>query len=192
MIRSPLFAGLAVVLCCRVADAQETPSIPTNAAAVTEDLPYPMDFDPDRFLGKWFEVARMPNAMQPPGTLATAEYSAGKEDGQILVQNKAFSAAGKLLATIKGKASLFPGDPPRLAVSFGPITTTKPNYYVMHVDKDYQVAVVGTPNRKSLWILSRDVPLPAKKRDSLIAIAGEAGFDTSKLVVGAWKAGLIE
>lgn len=150
-------------------------------------LPSPEIFDPVRYLGKWYEVARLPAEFQPGNTLATAEYSAG-EDGGLIIKNSAYSSDGKLLSSIEGKAQLAPGDPSgRLRVSFGPALPAEPNYYVLHVDDKYRFAVVGTPNRKSLHILAREVPVPQERTDELIAIADGAGFDTSKLMVADWK-----
>ena len=81
------------------------------------------------------------------------------------------------------------GEPPgRLLVAFGPNLPKEPNYHVLHVDEDYQFAVVGVPDRKSLWILARKVPVPEQKLKELRAIAAKAGFDTAKLEVGQWKA----
>jgi apolipoprotein D and lipocalin family protein len=62
-----------------------------------------------------------------------------------------------------------------------------PNYHVIHVDSDYRHAVVGIPSRKALWILSRSVPVAPEKLAELTAIARDAGFDTSKLIVAPWR-----
>ncbi len=188
MIRTLIVAALVLVLYCQQTAAQQTPAKSQEGAA-EKQLPFPEDFDSNRYLGKWYEIARLPNPAQPAGTLATAEYSVGKEEGIVLVKNSAYTAEGKLIAAIDGKAQLFPNAPPRLAVSFGPVVPDKPNYYVIHVDEDYQHAIVGTPDRKSLWMLSRKVPITQETRDSLFAIAKEAGFETQKLFIAEWKAG---
>lgn len=159
------------------------------AEKAAEALPFVADFDPARYLGKWFEVARLPTGMQPAGTLATAEYAATDEPDVVKVTNTALTAAGGKIAAIEGKARIAKGDPPgRLLVSFGPKFPKAPNYHVLHVDEDYQHAVVGVPDRKSLWILSRKVPVPEQKLKELRAIASKAGFDIDKLEVGQWKA----
>ncbi len=62
----------------------------------------------------------------------------------------------------------------------------RPNYHVLHVDKDYRYAVVGVPDRKSLWILAREVPISKETFDSLREIAQKSGFDVSKLIVAPW------
>jgi apolipoprotein D and lipocalin family protein len=186
MACAAVFVVTVITLLLPEVAAQETG--PTQAPdRKLKSLPFPEDFEPARYLGKWYEAARLPTSMQPSGTLATAEYTSGKQAGEIIVKNTAYNADGKQIATITGSARLLSGDPPRLAVSFGPVTTREPNYFVMHVDKDYQHAVVGTPDRKSLWILARKVPVPKKTMDSLIALARKADFDTKNLIIHQWK-----
>lgn len=150
-------------------------------------LPFVADFKPGRYLGKWYEAARIPTPIQPGESLASAEYTAGKEPGQINVKNTAFDKTGKKLTDIEGKATLAAGDPPgRLFVSFGPFVPKTPNYHVIHVDKDYRYAVVGVPDRKSMWILAREVPVHAETLEQLRDIGKKAGFDVDKLVVAPW------
>lgn len=152
-----------------------------------EPLPFVRDFKPEKYLGKWYEVARLPTPMQPLGTLAVAEYTAGKEAGQVMVKNTSFDRAGKKIADIGGQAKFADGDRPgRLLVSFGPVVPKTPNYYVIHVDEGYRFAVVGVPDRNSLWILAREVPIAEGALKSLQEIARKAGFDVAKMQVAPW------
>jgi apolipoprotein D and lipocalin family protein len=158
---------------------------PANSPA--QGLPYVEDFQPARFLGKWYEAARLPTPIQPSNTLAVAEYAAGEKVGEITVKNSAFDTTGKKLSDIRGQAKLAEGKPPgRLFVAFGPAFPATPNYHVLHVDKEYRYAVVGVPDRKSLWILAREVPVSKEILDSLREVAQKAGFDVSKLLVAPW------
>lgn len=160
----------------------------TAGDKVPDPLPFVRDFKTERYLGKWYEVARLPTPVQPAGTLAVAEYAAGKEAGQVTVRNTSYDKAGKKLADIEGKAKLADGDPPgRLLVSFGPVLPENPNYYVIHVDEGYRFAVVGVPDRNSLWILAREVPVAAETLKSLQEIARKAGFDVSRMEVAPWE-----
>ena len=154
----------------------------------TTPLPYPKEFDPAKYLGKWFEVARLPSPSQPGKALATAEYTLGKNNDEIVVKNTAYDNDGKSVQTIVGKAKILSGAPPRFAVSFGPVLTEQANYYVLHVSKKYDVAVVGHPSRKSLWVLSRKPNLREKRLDRMIGIAKKAGFDTDRLIISDWEA----
>jgi apolipoprotein D and lipocalin family protein len=155
--------------------------------AAAQALPWVQDFQPARYFGKWYEVARLPTPIQPVDTLAIAEYSAGEKAGQVIVKNSAFDKTGRKLSDIQGQAKLAEGNPPgRLLVAFGPAFPPSQNYHVLHVDKDYRYAVVGVPDRKSLWILAREVPISKEAFDSLRGIAQKAGFDVSKLIVAPW------
>ena len=187
MFRITIALLAAFALGCAVSAAQEAEPAESGTEGQPQDLPFSKNFEPGRYLGKWYEAARLPTPIQPKGTLATAEYSKGKADNEIIVKNTAYSAEGEKLVAIEGKARLLEGDPPRLAVSFGPIVAKEPNYFVMYVDKEYRHAVVGTPNRKSLWILVREVPVPDKTLKALIKIAEEAGFDTESIFVAPWQ-----
>lgn len=115
--------------------------------------------------------------------LATTARARNEQLSRVLHSRR----KGQAIMSIEGKAQLLPDDPPRLAVSFGPVAATEPNYFVIHVDENYQHAVVGTPDRKSLWILVRHVPVAEKTLETLTAIARQAGFDTEKLIVHRWK-----
>ncbi|MBM3848087.1 MAG: lipocalin family protein, partial [Verrucomicrobia bacterium] len=133
------------------------------------------------------EVARLPTAFQPDGTLAVAEYTAGHEAGQLWVKNTMLDKTGKKIIDLDGKAKLADGNPPgRLLVSFGPVLPETPNYHVMHVDEDYQFAVVGVPDRNSCWILAREVPIAKDTLKTLQGIAKKAGFDVAKMEIAPW------
>ena len=153
----------------------------------TQALPFPENFDAAKYLGKWYEIARLPTPEQPANTMATAEYSAGEAEGEVVVKNTAYFADGKQIRAIAGKAQIQPGDPPRLKVSFGPVLPSEPNYFIMHVSNDYDLALVGNPSRKALWILSRQSTVPDDQIQQMIAIAKEAGFKTEDLVISDWS-----
>ena len=171
---------LSLLWCAASIAAKEADSEPTT-------LPSPAEFDPARYVGKWFEAARLPTAMQPDGSLASAEYALGEEAGSITVKNTAYDANGALLGSVEGKAILVAGEPKgRLRVGFGPEVPSEPNYCVLWVNPKYRFAVVGSPDRKSLWILARQVPVNEKRLKRFASIAKKAGYDTAKLVVATW------
>ena len=88
MIRTTIVATVALALCCQHVVAQQSAPIGQEGAA-EKHLPFPRNFDATRYLGKWYEVARLPNPTQPADTLAAAECSAGKEKGKVIVKNSA-------------------------------------------------------------------------------------------------------
>lgn len=188
MVRKPTTCTVALVLFCScVVAAQEAERAQQSQVATTQRLPFPKNFEAARYLGKWYEAARLPTPIQPEGTLATADYSKGEGDGEIVVKNTLYDDDGKQLSMVQGKGQLLPGDPPRMIVGFGPVRPQEPNYFVVHVDEDYQRAIVGKPDRKSLHILVRKVPVSRATLDGLIGIATKAGFETDKLVINHWK-----
>ena len=155
-------------------------------------LPQPAQFEASRYLGEWYEVARLPVFYQPDKTLAKATYGPGAKPGEVTVFNESFDQAGQPLKSIRGTAIMENSPPPgRFTVKFPGIPAlvaafSGPNYHVLHVDKNYRTAVVGIPSRKALWILSRDPRLPKGKLEELIAVAKSAGFDTERLLIARW------
>lgn len=186
MSTSRLVFLITIIACGRLSLAQET------APDKLTPLPFPEQFDANKYLGKWYELARLPSPSQPKNTLATAEYSRGASDNEVLVKNTAFDAQGKQLQTIQGKARILEGNPPRLAVGFGPQVPQRANYYVLEVDQGYNVAMVGTPDRKALWILSRKPTITRETLDRLIEMAKDANFATDKLITSDWNSALAD
>lgn len=155
-------------------------------------LPQPAQFDSGRYLGEWYEIARLPVFYQPDNSLARATYSPGTRPGEVSVYNRSFDPAGRPLKSIRGTATLEKQPPPgRFTVKFPGVLSivaafSGPNYHVMHVDKDYRTALVGIPSRRALWILSRQNHLPAGELKRLIDLASAAGFDTDRLIIARW------
>ncbi|MDD0854223.1 lipocalin family protein [Halobacteriovorax sp. GB3] len=133
------------------------------------------------YLGTWYEIARFRTHSFQKGCLQTkAEYSLKghfihvkntcvKEDGKVNV--------AKALATVKDKQTNA-----KLKVSFVPILNLfglfAGDYWILEVNED-EYSLVGTPDRKYLWILSRSKELDEKIYQNLVARAKELGFDTS-------------
>lgn len=162
--------------------------------ATRPELPRPGSFDGVRYLGFWYEAARLPVFYQADDTLAVAHYSATERGDVIGVWNRAFTKDGRLSSEVRGTAKAAKGPPAgRFKVSFPGIPSvvaavSGPNYHVVWVDEDYEHAIVGTPSRRFLWILSRNAPTEKAVLDELIQRAREAGFDTSRLIVAPWDA----
>lgn len=136
--------------------------------------------DLGRYAGKWFEIARLPNRFQKNCTATQADYTL-REDGNIQVVNtcRLKSLDGKL-KTAKGKAKVAdPKSNSKLRVTF--FWPFYGDYWILHLGPDYEYALVGTGNRKYLWILSRTRELNPEIYDSLVQKANEQGFDTSRL-----------
>ena len=140
-----------------------------------------VDFvDMDRYLGKWYEIARYPHSFEEGCYGATAFYKK-KKDGTIKVINQC--RIGSLQGILKeaiGEATV--GDiktNSKLKVQF--FWPFKGNYWIIHLDKDYQNAIVSEPNRQFLWILSRSPEMNSQKLETLKGILLKKGFNLDYL-----------
>jgi apolipoprotein D and lipocalin family protein len=142
--------------------------------------------DLDRYLGTWFEICRLPLKWEDADASdVTATYSLG-DDGKIGVENRCIGADGKPDRAI-GVAVPQDATHARLKVSFLPqylrwIPFTEGDYWVLAVAPDYSVALVGTPDRKHLWLLARTAALPADVVDNYLAVARSQGFELDRLI----------
>ena len=131
-----------------------------------------------RYSGKWFEIASFPMFFQRNCVAdTTAEYSA-LDDGSLRVRNRCKTESGYDEAT--GQATVVEGFAnSRLRVSF--FWPFKADYWVLGLDPQYRWAVVGNPNRKFLWLLSRTPQLPPEQLEAALASARAQGFDLTQL-----------
>ena len=159
-----LFLGLCTTTFCQTID---------NSTITTFDL--------DRYLGKWYEVARYDHAFERNLVGTTAEYSL-RDDGMIKVLNSGYlyTLDGKFKESV-GKAKLNKnGKPGQLRVSFfGPFYS---NYYILDLAPDYSYSVVGSSSPKYLWILSRTPQLKPEVQSKIVKGLQQRGYDTSKLI----------
>ncbi len=130
-----------------------------------------------RYAGKWFEIGAFPMYFQRQCVGdTTAEYTL-RPDGEITVLNRCRTANGFDQAT--GRA--WTPDPKRsaeLKVSF--FWPFRSDYWVIALDPDYRWAVVGNPNRKYLWLLSRAPTMPEPEIARALAAAKAQGYDMSQ------------
>lgn len=142
----------------------------------------PVDhFELDRYLGKWYEIARMDHAFEQGMTNVTAEYSM-RNDGGVRVINRGYLENEKKWKVAEGKAYFVDGkDQGFLKVSFfGPFYGS---YIVFELDHDkYQYSVISGPDKSYMWILAREPKVSKVIQDALIAKAASFGFDTGKLI----------
>ncbi len=138
-------------------------------------------FELNRYLGKWYEIARLDHSFERGLEQVTAEYSL-KEGGGVRVLNSGYSPKDDEWSRAEGKAYFVDSaDRGYLKVSFfGPFYGS---YVVFELDKDnYQHAFVSGPNNKYLWLLSRTPTIDPALRDKFIAMSKARGFDTSQLI----------
>jgi len=137
-------------------------------------------FDLQRYLGTWYEVARLDHRFERGLTDVTAKYSL-RDDGSVEVVNRGFDSEKGEWRDVTGKAR-FVGerDVASLEVSFfGPFYG---GYNVVALDPGYTAALVSGPSRDYLWILAREPNPPREVVERLVARAGELGFDTGSLI----------
>ena len=137
--------------------------------------------DLERYLGKWYEIARYDNRFEKGCEAATAEYSK-REDGLINVLNKCNKGSvNGPEDKAEGKAKIVEGsNGAKLKVSFfGPFYLG--NYWVLDHAEDYSWSIVGEPSGKYLWILARSSEISAKEKAALLDKAKSLGYDISML-----------
>jgi apolipoprotein D and lipocalin family protein len=160
-----VFTALAVTACT---------GLPKGASAVS-------GFDLDRYLGTWYEIARLDHRFERGLTNVSANYSL-RDDGGVRVVNRGFSAEKGQWNEAVGKAYFVDTpDVGRLKVSFfGPFYG---GYNILELDSEnYEYALVAGPDRSYLWILARSPDLSEAVVQSLVAKAKELGFATDELI----------
>ena len=133
-----------------------------------------------RYTGTWYEIARYPNSFQKGCRDTTAVYIL-RPDGEITVVNRCLKGADGKVAEARGRAWLAePPDATRLKVTF--FWPFRGDYWIIDLGENYEYAVVGTPDRKYLWILGRTPALPADVYAGILERLKEQGFDSEKLL----------
>jgi len=143
---------------------------------------HPVDnFKIEKYLGKWYEIARLDHSFERGLTRITADYSL-RDDGGIRVLNRGYSAEKNSWKEVEGKAYFVKGtDKGYLKVSFfGPFYGS---YIVFGLDhENYQYSLVCGPDKSYLWILARSPTIRNDIKSILVEKAATSGFDTSKLI----------
>ena len=141
--------------------------------------------DLQRYLGTWYEIARLPMKHEPENaTDVTAHYSLD-EEGRVRVRNRC-RVDGQVEESV-GQATPVDEGHSRLEVSFLPeglrwIPFTKGDYWVLKLDTGYRVALVGTPDHQFLWLLAREPRLDPLVRKAFLDEALRQGFDLGALI----------
>lgn len=148
-------------------------TIPDRAVAVKP-------FDKEKYLGKWYEIARKDFKYERDLSNTTAQYSLNG-DGTIKVDNQGYNTkTGEWVQAI-GKAKFIRDESiAMLKVSFfGPFYS---GYNVIAIDNEYKYSLVVGKNLDYLWLLSRDTVMPTDIKDNYLKIAESVGYDTTDLI----------
>jgi len=138
-------------------------------------------FNLQRYMGTWYEIARLDHSFERGLERVTAEYTL-REDGGVRVINRGYDIRQDRWKTAEGKAYFVePSDTGYLKVSFfGPFYGS---YVVFEVDsKDYRYAFVSGPNHSYLWLLSRTPTIDPALLARFVETARKKGFDTEQLI----------
>ena len=166
-----LLAALLLAACSSQPDHRAEEAPPETVATV----------DLERYQGRWYEIARYPNRFEEGCHGVTADYAL-REDGRIDVTNTCRQGA------LDGPVEVAEGvarrvGPARLEVKFAPawVPFAWGDYWVLALEDDYSAALVGSPDGKYLWVLSRTPTLDGATLERMIAAAEAQGYDASAL-----------
>lgn len=157
-----------------------------SAAAQAQDVSTVPAVNLDRYVGKWYEIARFPNKFEALcAGHVTAEY-AKREDGRLSVKNSCAKADGSIQESDGVARIADPATNAKLEVRFAPrwlawLPFVWADYWIIDLAPDYSTAAIGDPNRNYLWILSRTPELPEETYQDIVNRLTEQGYDTSQL-----------
>ncbi|MEM0946144.1 MAG: lipocalin family protein [Pseudomonadota bacterium] len=173
MRRLAAVAVLAVVAGCAATSVYRDTDIQISSAAA---------FDPARYVGLWYEIARYPVPFQTGCVAATATYSL-RPDGTIGVVNacKEGTPDGPV-RQIEGRAEVT--GPGRLNVRFDAVPFVKSPYWVLWTDDTYETAVVGVPSGRAGWVLSRTPTIRPDRWRAALEVLDFNGYDIARLISG--------
>lgn len=169
----PLLAGLLAVSVTSI-----TCVLPGKQSPDLQVVPH---VDVNRYAGTWYEIARYPNRFQKGCVATTARYTL-RDDGKIEVLNECreHTLDGKLLSA-KGTAKVVDKNTnAKLKVTF--FWPFYGHYWIIDLGEHYEYAVVGHPDRKYLWILSRTAEMEEELYNHIIGRIKQQGYDVSKLI----------
>ena len=152
----------------------------TSCALIPKDARAVTPFEKEKYLGKWYELARLDFRFERNLNNTTAQYSIN-ENGSIRVDNQGYNTIKEEWTQAIGKAK-FAGDEntAMLKVSFfGPFYS---GYNVIALDDEYKYALVAGESLKYLWILARETTIPDEIKERYLKIAGDIGYNVSDLI----------
>lgn len=138
-------------------------------------------FELSRYLGQWYEVARIDNRFEKGLVQVSADYSL-REDGGVKVVNRGWEGSQGRWKESVGKA-YFVESPEKGALKvsfFGPFYG---GYNIIKLDDNYQYSLVVGPNKDYLWILSRTPTMPSELLEDYIQFATQYGFERDRILI---------
>lgn len=161
---------------------------PTKKPPVEASVTTAREVDLERYMGRWYEIARFPMRQESACASHVAAHYSLRPDGTIGVVNSCLKRDGSE-AIAQGVARVVEeSNGSKLKVSFAPKWLRKlpffwADYWILHVDPDYGMAVVGTPDRKHLWVLARIPRISEADFERVVDRARAQGYDTARLQI---------
>lgn len=137
------------------------------------------NFNAERYLGKWYEVVRLPHGFEENLIAVTAEYRMNA-DGTLEVTNRGWNTQDKEWQTAIGKAEPVKGMEGAYQVTF--FWPFYGGYYVSWLDDDYSMALVTSDSKDYFWFLSRSPNVDQSDIDYALAKANQWGFDIDQMI----------
>lgn len=143
--------------------------------------------DLSRYAGTWHEIARLPMWFQRHCVDSKAVYTI-RQDGRISVHNECLTDKGDIEQADGVATVVDPETNARLTVTFDNWfarlagSAREGNYWILDLDEEYHTAMIGTPDRRYLWILSRTLHLDEPVYRRLVSKAQQLGFPVSDLI----------
>lgn len=164
---------IATVTAALLLSACSSPTPPDGVTVV-------QNFNTQRYLGRWYEIARFDHRFESGLEKVTATYSL-RNDGGLTVINRGYNPQRDMWQQSTGVA-YFTGNPNTAALKvsfFGPFYG---GYNIIALDDEYRYALVCGPDRDYLWLLSRTPTLPAEVKQQMLDIASRQGFAVEQLL----------
>lgn len=151
------------------------------ASAAQPPLRVAPNVDLNRYVGKWYEIAHLPFRFQRDCASDTTATYALRSGGKISVLNECRTEEGTLKSA-KGTARVAGSSAPNTKLKVTFFWPFSGNYWIIDLDPNYQWAVVGEPNRRYLWVLSRTPKLDEGVFQGILERAKQQGYDLSSMI----------
>jgi apolipoprotein D and lipocalin family protein len=177
-------ARIVVALVIMPVEALMTASIHAQQTAGVRTVE---SVDLNRYLGEWFEIARFPNKFQRNCASDVRATYGKRSDGRLDVVNRCRTADGTTTEA-RGVARIVDTrTSAKLKVRFAPallsfLPAVWGDYWILGLPADYSWAVVGSPDRKYLWVLARTPAIDAERYSAALSAARANGFDVDRLM----------
>jgi len=137
--------------------------------------------DLNRYMGMWYEIARLPNYFERKLKCTSANYTL-RDDGRITVLNKGYYLSDPQKSTSSRGVAWIPDkmSPAKLKVQF--FWPFSGDYWIMELDKEYRYVLVGDPSLKYLWILAREKKMDDQTYIMLLGKAVANGYDVKSII----------